>query len=356
MVRIIVVGTGKVGRSIVRKLGADGRFEVIALDIRLPPTLTGASSMVKVDVSDPTAIGRVLRTGDMVVSACPFYLNAGIAQAARAANCHYFDLTESVSSTRAVKACAEGASTAFVPQCGIAPGYICVLANDLAKRFQSIERLSLRAGCVPVNPVNRLKYNVMWSIDGVVHEYCEPCDAIRGGQRVSLSPMEDLERLVIGGIELEAFNTSGALGTLTETYQGRLKTLDYKSIRYPGHAELMSFLIEDLRFGDRQEELRDLLLAHLPISLQDLIALQVVAVGERNGQREQITASQLFRFKEGEGGTAIEDTTASAMCVMVDLLVRGKLPQRGFVRQEDATLADFLESPFAAIYRETPWC
>jgi saccharopine dehydrogenase-like NADP-dependent oxidoreductase len=196
----------------------------------------------------------------------------------------------------------------------------------------------------------------MWSIDGVVHEYCQPCDALRRGELVQIAPMADLERLVIGAIELEAFNTSGGLGTLPETYKGRIQSLDYKSIRYPGHCDLMQFLLDDLRFSDRPDELRDLLLRNLPISLQDLIALQVVAIGERDGRREQICASQLFTHQDKVGGTAIEDTTASAICVMVDLFVTGKLPQSGFVRQEQAKLADFLASPFAAIYRETPWC
>ncbi len=354
--RVLVIGTGKVGRAIVRKLGADGRFEVVALDAQPPPTLQGATTTHQIDVADPEILTALLATGDVVVSACPHYLNPGIARAARAAGCHYFDLTESVASTSAVRECADGAATAFVPQCGIAPGYVCVLAHDIATRFDAVERLSLRAGCVPVNPVNRLKYNAMWSMDGVVHEYCEPCVALRDGRQVSLSPLEDREDLVIGGIAFEAFNTSGGLGTLPQTYQGRLQSLDYKSIRYPGHAELMRFLLEDLRFRERRQELRDLLAHNLPTTHQDLIALQVVAIGQRRGAREQVTASQIFRHRDEDGGTAIEDTTASAICVMVDLLVQGRLPRHGFVRQEDVTLADFLASPFAAVYRDTPWC
>jgi saccharopine dehydrogenase-like NADP-dependent oxidoreductase len=354
--RVVVLGTGKVGATIVRKLSADGRFEVIAVDMVPNATLAGVARVEKLDVSSVEALKGFLNQGDVVVSALPYYLNGGVAEAAGAKGCHYLDLTESVESTRRVRATAENAQTAFIPQCGIAPGYIGILANDLASKFDSVERLSLRAGCVPVNPTNRLKYNVMWSMDGVVHEYCEPCDALRDGRSVQIAPLEDLEQLVIGGIALEAFNTSGGLGTLTETYNGKIRSMDYKSIRYPGHADLMKFLIEDLRFIDRQTDLRDLLLQNLATSLQDVIALQVVAIGERDGRRDQISASQLFRYKDEIGGTAIENTTASAICAMVDMLATKKLPQAGFVKQEQVKLSDFLASPFAAIYRDTPWC
>lgn len=354
--RVVVLGTGKVGATIVRKLSADGRFEVIAVDMVPNATLAGVARVEKLDVSSVEALKGFLNQGDVVVSALPYYLNGGVAEAAGAKGCHYLDLTESVESTRRVRATAENAQTAFIPQCGIAPGYIGILANDLVSKFDSVERLSLRAGCVPVNPTNRLKYNVMWSMDGVVHEYCEPCDALRDGRSVQIAPLEDLEQLVIGGIALEAFNTSGGLGTLTETYNGKIRSMDYKSIRYPGHADLMKFLIEDLRFIDRQTDLRDLLLQNLATSLQDVIALQVVAIGERDGRRDQISASQLFYYKDEIGGTAIENTTASAICAMVDMLATKKLPQAGFVKQEQVKLSDFLASPFAAIYRDTPWC
>ena len=143
--------------------------------------------------------------------------HAGRHRQAREAGCHYFDLTEDVAATRAIKQLAEGASTAFMPQCGLAPGFIGIVAHHLAQGFDTLHEVKMRVGALPAFPTNALKYNLTWSVDGLINEYCHPCEAIRGGKNIEVLPLEGLEHFSLDGTEYEAFNTSGGLGTLCET-------------------------------------------------------------------------------------------------------------------------------------------
>ena len=176
-----------------------------------------------------------------------------IAEAAKAAGAHYLDLTEDVASTRAVKQLAAGARTAFIPQCGLAPGFITIVASDLASHFDELQDVRMRVGALPKFPSNALNYNLTWSTDGVINEYCEPCEAIVNGQLRETQPLEELEEFSLDGVLYEAFNTSGGLGTLCETLAGKVRNLNYRTIRYPGHAAIMKALLNDLRLRDRRE-------------------------------------------------------------------------------------------------------
>ncbi len=155
---------------------------------------------------------------------CPaLSLAISLAQAAKATNTHYFDLTEDVKATKTIRQLAEGASNAFMPQCGLAPGFIGIAAHSLAKRFDSVREVKMRVGALPEFPTNALKYNLTWSVDGLVNEYCHPCEAVRNGELQLVQPLEGLEHFSLDGVEYEAFNTSGGLGTLCETLQGQGK-------------------------------------------------------------------------------------------------------------------------------------
>ena len=141
-----------------------------------------------------------------------------VAEIARKVNAHYFDLTEDVAVTRAVRELADGATRAFVPQCGLAPGFISIAANALIQHFDEIRSVKLRVGALPQHPNNALKYSLTWSTDGLINEYGNPCEAIVDGRAVEVAPLEGLEEIEIDGVLYEAFNTSGGLGSLAETY------------------------------------------------------------------------------------------------------------------------------------------
>ena len=184
------------------------------------------------------ALSQALEQHQAVINALPFFpCTARVAQAAAAAarGLHYFDLTEDVAATSAIRAIAKSAQSALMPQCGLAPGVIGMLGASLADKFEDLYDLRMRVGALTRNPTNELRYNFTWSIDGVINEYCNPCEAIVHGQLTSVQPLEGYETFTLEGDDFEAFNTSGGLGTLCETLKGKVRNLDYKTIRYPGH-------------------------------------------------------------------------------------------------------------------------
>src|SRR6516165_1382239 len=250
-----------------------------------------------------------------VLNAAPFHLTTIIAEAARAAGTHYLDLTEDVVSMRRVRELAANANTAFIPQCGLAPGFVSIVAFDMTKRFEVLDSVKLRVGALPQYPSNALNYNLTWSTDGVINEYCEPCEAIVNGVRREVPPLEELEEFSLDGVTYEAFNTSGGLGTLCETLEGRVRNLNYKTIRYPGHAAIMKALLHDLRLRDRREVLKDILEHAVPSTMQDVVVVFVTVSGTRGGRLVQETyANKIYAQSiNGIARSAIQITTAAGI-------------------------------------------
>jgi len=218
-----------------------------------------------------------------VIDAGPFDIGMRIAAAAVAQRVHYLNLTEDVASTRRVRELARGAHSALIPQCGLAPGFISIVAHDLAARFEELRDVRMRVGALPKYPSNGLKYNLTWSTDGLINEYLNPCEAIVDGVRREMPALEELEHFSLDGDDYEAFNTSGGLGSLADTYGSKAQTMDYKTIRYPGHNAIMKVLMHDLRFREHAEE--------LPLS-QGIMHLGacVVPVGIEGGTQPNVVA------------------------------------------------------------------
>lgn len=353
---IVVIGAGKIGSTIADMLGATGDYRVTVADrsqAQLAGIATGRHVAAEVvDITDATALIRLLSGRFAVLSAAPYDLTTRIAEAAAPLGVHYLDLTEDVASTRRVKELAKTGRAAFIPQCGLAPGFISIVAADLAGGFDSLDTLRLRVGALPQYPSNALNYNLTWSTDGVINEYCEPCEAIVNGHRMLVPALEEREEFSLDGITYEAFNTSGGLGTLCETLSGKVRTLNYRTIRYPGHCAIMKALLQDLRLADRRDVLKDIFENALPSTMQDVVVIFVTASGRKQGRLvQQSYAHKVYsRVIDGSMRSAIQITTASGICAVLDLLAAGALPQRGFVRQEDITLDAFLANRFGRAY------
>ena len=363
MKNILVIGGGKIGSVVAALLvdtPEDGGYRVtvadrsaallarIEADAQHHPRLT----TLQLDVGDAAQLNAALQGRFAVLSAAPFHLTLQVARAAKAAGVHYLDLTEDVASTRAIRALAQGAATAFIPQCGLAPGFISIAAADLARGFDSLDSVRMRVGALPAYPSNALNYNLTWSTEGVINEYCEPCEAIVDGQLREVPALEEREEFSLDGVLYEAFNTSGGLGTLCETWAGKVRTLNYRTIRYPGHAAIMKALLHDLRLKDRRDVLKDILEQALPATMQDVVIVFVTACGLRDGRLQQDTyARKIYsHVLAGRLCSAIQITTASSLCAMLDLLADGTLPQQGFVRQEEVALPAFLANRFGRVY------
>ncbi len=262
MTRLILLGAGKIGETITHFLQASGDYALTVADqdaARLVPMAALGAKTVRCEFGDPETLRELIRGHEYVISACPFHLTPAIAAAAVDVGAHYFDLTEDVESTRRVKALSSNARTALVPQCGLAPGFISILAYAMARKFDTLRDVQMRVGALPVYPTNALKYNLTWSTDGLINEYCNPCEAIIDSRLHETLALEEIEAFSLDGVAYEAFNTSGGLGTLCETLDGKVENLNYKTVRYPGHRDIVKMLIRDLRLGQRREILKDVL-------------------------------------------------------------------------------------------------
>jgi saccharopine dehydrogenase-like NADP-dependent oxidoreductase len=359
--RIALLGAGHIGQTISRLLHRSGDYQVTVMDRSaaalelLAADGDSAAATRVIDTSDSGALRQALAGHDAVLNALPYHLATLAASVAREARCHYFDLTEDVAATRAIKQLAEGAGTAFMPQCGLAPGFIGIVAHHLAQSFDTLHDVKMRVGALPAFPTNSLKYNLTWSVDGLINEYCHPCEAIREGQNIDVLPLEGLEHFSLDGTEYEAFNTSGGLGTLCETLAGRVRNLDYKSVRYPGHRFLMKMLLEELNLSKDQETLKDIMRRSIPSTMQDVVLVFVTVSGMRQGALvQEVFARKIFAERdEREPLSAIQITTAAGICAALDLFREGKLPQRGFIRQEEVALPDFLANRFGRAYQQS---
>ena len=357
---VAIIGAGKIGSTIAEYLASASDFRVTLLDC-LPERLYHFRQSKRIytiaqDIHGGGNLVDLLRAKFAVVNAAPFELAIRIAEAARAAGCHYLDLTEDLAMTRAVRECGVGARTAFFPQCGLAPGFVSVLAFEMIKGFDRLDSVELRVGAIPQYPANSLKYNLTWSTEGVINEYCEPCEAIVNGVRRQVQPLEETEEFWLDGVAYEAFNTSGGLGTLCDTLDGKVRTLNYRTIRYPGHAVIMRTLLNDLRLRERRDLLKDILEYSVPTTLQDVVVVCIRVVGLKNGLIVQETyANKIYsRDVDGRRLSAIQITTAGAVCAVLDLLAAGKLPQSGVIRQEDVPLPIFLGNRFGQVFAESP--
>ncbi|MDB5393749.1 MAG: lysDH [Rhodospirillales bacterium] len=352
---ILVMGGGNIGEMIADLLGRTGEYSVTVADRSvqaLEKLKARGVSTLALDVQDGTALAAALSNRFAVISALPYRLTPAVASAAHVAGIHYLDLTEDVASTRIVTELAATSNGAFIPQCGLAPGFISIVANDLVREFETVEMLRLRVGALPLYPSNSLTYNLTWSTDGVINEYCEPCDALVDGKLVRVAPLDDVEQFALDGVHYEAFNTSGGLGSLCQSLASKVRNLNYRTIRYPGHRDIMKILLQDLRLSERRDLFREVLENAVPATDQDVVVIFVTAIGQQGGRLMQHSyANKIYANRAGNRSwAAIQMTTASAVCAVLDLLAHNKIPNCGLILQEHIPLTLFLENRFGKAY------
>ncbi len=357
MNKVLVLGAGKIGALISGLLAESGAYEVQladadatgAADVARAHNLSGITPY-RLDATDAAALRLHLRTHPVqaVVSSLPYHCNPVVAAAARAANIHYFDLTEDVAVTRQVTALAREAPSAFVPQCGLAPGFISIAGGELIRHFDTLRSVRLRVGALPQHPHNVLKYSLTWSTEGLINEYGNPCEAIVDSRPTEVRPLEGLEEIEIDGTLYEAFNTSGGLGSLAQTAGGRCESMDYKTIRYPGHCAQMRLLMNDLKLNQDRATLKRILENSVPQTLQDVVIVYVAVTGQQNGElREENYVSKIYpQLIAGRLWSAIQVSTASGLCAVLNRVLEQPDKYRGLVTQESFRLPEILADHF----------
>ena len=361
MHKVLILGAGKIGALISGLLAESGDYEVTLGDM----DASAAEAVVKahgspalravaLDASDGKALDHhfSIHKPQAVISSLPYYCNPAVAKAARRGNAHYFDLTEDVSVTRAVRRIARGASRAFVPQCGLAPGFISIAANELTKHFDELRSIKLRVGALPQHPNNVLKYSLTWSTEGLINEYGNPCQAVVDGKIIEAAPLEGLEEIEIDGTLYEAFNTSGGLGSLAESYGKQCEQINYKTMRYPGHCAQMRLLMNDLKLNTDRATLKRVLEHAVPQTLQDVVIVYAAVAGKQDGElREENYVNKVYpQVIAGRLWSAIQVTTAAGITAVVDLVMANPRKYTGFVAQEQFALPEILENRFGQYY------
>ena len=369
--KIIIIGAGKIGTTIFNFLSI---FDT--LDLTLADTNKDSLSDINSANNSNTHRRTLLLDNNYnfdtlfqqhnfqaVINAGPFSLSIPLAQAAFDRELSYFDLTEDVQSCKFIQALTKSSSGqhVFVPQCGLAPGFISILARYLYGQFDRLENVQLRVGALPQFPTNQMLYNLTWSTAGLVNEYCNLCQGIEQGELVNQAPLENKELFSLEGVEYEAFNTSGGLGTLTQTLAGKVEQLNYKTVRYPGHRDLMKFLLRDLKFQheDKRESLVQLLDNSIPMTAQDMVLIMVTVSGDvkqaQNGMKHYQQLTELRRIyhqtielpdQEPQEYSAIQICTAASLCAVLELWLNNRLPNSGFVRQENISLEQLYQTHY----------
>ncbi len=347
---ISVLGLGKVGALAARLLDRGG-FEVTGFDSRaLGETLPFAVRTV--DLETDEGVLAATRGFDAVLSCLPYRINKRIAAAAHDRGMHYFDLTEDVPTTRAIRDLSKTSRGLMAPQCGLAPGFVGIVAAAQVAAFEECRSLRLRVGALPQNPTGLMGYAFNWSPEGVVNEYLNDCEVIEDGVRKMVSSMEWLETLYVEGVMLEAFTTSGGLGTICETFHGKVANIDYKTMRYPGHMRLMNFFFHELLMRERRGLAGEILTNAKPPVNDDVVYVHVSSEGMLDARLQRREFVRAYRPIELAGGmqTAIAWTTSASAVAIVELVRDRVLPQQGFLKQEEVPLTSFLATSTGRLF------
>jgi len=357
MKKILIFGAGKIGSLMALLLYHSKAYDVVVADI----AFTG-NDIQKISKSCPDLPLKTIditheeevktffhdHQFDVIISCLPYFLTTQVANLAKVNHCHYFDLTEDTKTTEKIKELAKDEAKVFVPQCGLAPGLIGIIAHSMMQHFSDIDSVRMRVGALPENSNNALKYALTWSTDGLINEYDNLCNALENGEIVQNRPLEGLETIQIDGLFYEAFNTSGGLGSLPELYQGKVNRMNYKTIRYPGHCERMQFLMRDLKLAKSRNILKMILESAIPKTYQDIVLIYVSVTGQQEHEfvEENYVKKIYPHLIHGNNYSAIQVATTMGLLCVMDCILQNEERYQGFVQQELIPFEQIIKSEF----------
>ena len=303
------------------------------------------------------ALDIALRDSDIIMDCLPGSQAPRLARLAVEHNCHYINLTEYVAETKEIIEIAKDAETGFVLQTGLAPGFINVLAHRLYQEFvenfkvDTIEDMSMKVGAISQHAPNPHFYGFTWSPIGVATEYMKEAEVVRDFQKQLVPALSGTEQFIIGEQLFEDNYTSGGAADLPDFFQGKVKNLSYKTIRYPGHYDWVKSVIKNLNGTQDQiiDELEKHMLENIPAVEDDLVIVYASVQGkDLNGRLRKLEKSyKIYPSKVGNFMLrAIQTTTAAPMCEVAYMLL--KYPQKGVILQSDISTIDFLNGPFVS--------
>ncbi|HEX2060567.1 MAG TPA: saccharopine dehydrogenase C-terminal domain-containing protein, partial [Thermoanaerobaculia bacterium] len=300
----------------------------------------------RIDCNDHAAVVALMRGHAAAISCVNYWLNEKLARAAIEAGTHFCDLggnNDVVDAELALDAEARSAGVNIIPDCGLAPGMVAVLAAHGAQQFETLDAIHIRVGGLPQTPKPPLDYQLVFSVEGLINEYVEPARVIRDGKVTIVESMTELETLHFPEpfTTMEAFQTSGGTSTLVETFLGKVRDLDYKTIRYPGHCAKFKTMIDlglcssdpiavDGAQVKPRRVLGELLVKNLPHDEPDVVLVRVEFAGGGKRLRYDI----IDRHDPETGLSSMMRTTAFPASIVALMMARGQTTSRGALPQE----------------------
>lgn len=358
MYTVSIFGAGQIGQTVAKRLSTYDDYAVTLIDQAFSREDTALSyAMLTLDCQNQAALEAYFQQNkmDAVVSCLPFYCNARVATLCATYQCHYFDITEDEATVATIMDIANGSDNAFVPQCGLAPGMINILAHAMVNAFDTVDAIKMRVGALPQRPVNELKYALTWSIDGLINEYVAPCRQIIDGKIESRPSLDELESMTIKGQKYEAFNTSGGCGSVLDDLIGKVNTANYKTVRYPGHCEQMKSLLQGCDKKNEQVQLKQTLQMSLPRTQDDIVLMYVEVDGTLNGQHHQQYFEGVFLPESIETDlfTAIQLTTSAGVCSALDIVLADVDAYKGYITHDRIDIKTLAKNRFAQYFNLT---
>jgi lysine 6-dehydrogenase len=369
--KILVLGAGMMGSAIVYDLARSPRVQQIAVgDVdgeraaRVAQTFgSSKTSPVVVDVRDAARAVEVMRESDVAVSAVTLHYNDVLARAALDARTNFCDLGGSddiVAKQKMLDPDAKRIGVTLVVNCGLAPGMANVIAMHGVKQFDRVRELRIRVGGLPQRPKPPLDYQLVFSVDGLIKEYTERAKVLRQGRVEYVEPLTEIEPVEFPQPfgSLEAFHTGGGASLLPELLRGKVDSLDYKTIRYRGHAERMKTLFEvgftstePISLGEHittpRELFEALLKKKLPSNEPDVVLMRITVRGVKEGIERTVVRSMVDRFDEKTCLTAMMRTTAFPTSIIAQMIGSGEINMKGVYTPEECVPAE----PFIAELR-----
>jgi lysine 6-dehydrogenase len=305
------------------------------------------------DVRDREATLALLRECDAAMSAIPYYFNFELAELAVEAGVHFSDLggnTEIVFKQKTLDAAAKKKGITVIPDCGLAPGMVNILAEYAIRQLDTVDSVRIFVGGLPQHPEPPLNYQIVYSLEGVLDYYTTLSWVLRGGKRTQVKALSELEPVYFGGSlgELEGFHTAGGLSTMAFRYEGKIPTMEYKTLRYPGHARIMEAIrelglleLEPVDVKGMKVVPRDLVVAAMGPRLtkpesQDLVALRVYAEGTKAGKSKRIGWEMVDYYDEETGISAMERSTGYSLSITGQMQARGQIGKSGVFTPDEA--------------------
>jgi lysine 6-dehydrogenase len=362
--KILVLGAGRMGHGAVFDLLYNSpeieSVTVVDYDFdkaeNLSRQINNHKLQVKqLDVSNFSNVTALMREHDSAISCVNYWYNLELSKAAIETKTNFCDLGGNnyiVDEQLALDAEAKTAGINIIPDCGLAPGMVSILAMHGANRFDDTQEIHIRVGGLPQNPKPPLDYQLVFSVEGLINEYVEKARVIRGGTVKEIESMTELESLAFENFPaLEAFQTSGGTSTLPETFLGKIAELDYKTIRYAGHCDKFKTMIdlglcssEELDVDETKIKPRkvfgELLQRNLPADESDYVLVRLEFVGKTNGETKRLRYDIVDQFDEATNLSAMMRTTAFPASIIARMMAKGEVVAHGATPQEKAIDAE----------------